>query len=123
MEGNLVTFFVTCFVAIGFITGTSLLLVNTVGVSLYRRENGSYKFKNERAQKLRDKIRSYPNKALILYFLIAVVLVALVNFGKMACEREWVMAGFSAVYITWVLDQIRYFCSSAFDTFADDEYD
>ena len=118
MEGNIAELVLACFVAVGFITATSLVLVNALGTSLHYKRDNKYKYKTERAQELRKKIRLYPNKVYIIYLIMAVVLVICVYE-----KWKWAMILFSALYITWILCRLKYFCSSAFDAFADDEYD
>lgn len=108
-----------CFVAIGFITATSLVLVNALGASLHHKNDGKYQYRTERSQKLRKEIRKYPNQVYSIYLIMAVILAILSNY----VEWEWGMICFSALYITWILDNMRSFCSRAFEAFADDEYD
>lgn len=112
-----------CFVAIGFVTATSLVLVNSLGASIHHKNNGKYQYKTERAQELRKEIRKYPNDVYIIYLSMAVVLTILITLATPSNYGEWAMICFSALYIAWILYSIKSFCSRAFEAFADDEYD
>ena len=126
MESNIATFLVTCFVATGIITGTSLVLVNSVGNSLYRRKDGNYIFRTEQSYRLRNKISGYPNIVFFMYLYLGVILaiMAICNefeMWKIGNMIEWGMACFSALYFIWILYNIRDFCSGAFDAFGKEE--
>ena len=62
MGSDIAALVLTCIVAVGFITATSLMLTNTVGTSLYYKKYEKYKYKAEKAQKLREKVRRYSNE-------------------------------------------------------------
>lgn len=120
MESSIPTFLVTCLVASALLTGTSLILVNAVGKSLYRRENGTYIFKTEQAQNLRDKVDRYPNLVFCTYLAVALSLVGMAacnEFGRWeVCDKiDFPMVVLSASYFTWILLKMRSCCSGVFD--------
>lgn len=81
MGSNVAALVLTCIVAVGFITATSLMLTNTVGTSLYYKKCGKYKYKAEKAQKLREKVRRYSNEVFSIHFVMVIILAMLSIYG------------------------------------------
>ena len=67
------TLFLSCCVAVGFITATSLILVNSVGQSLLVRQDGAYKSREYDVEKQIRIVRGYPTIVFAMYVVIALL--------------------------------------------------
>ncbi len=124
----------SCCIAVGFITATSLVLVNKVGESLYAFQCGNYKYRGDYADRKRRAVRNYSTTTFVMYSVIAGLLffiasapfANLLGIEKISLDIEetsapWVMVVFSAAYIAYMLWSMGEFCLVLFNLISADE--
>ena len=123
------TLFLSCCVAVGFVTATSLILANSVGQSLLVRQDGAYKYREHDVEKQIRIVRGYPTIVFAMYVVIALLLLFTASAPSSGIEKplpvgaHWVMVVFSSAYIAYILWEMRRFCRVLFDVMKDKEHD
>ena len=122
------TLFLSCCVAVGFITATSLTLVNSVGQLLHSLNNGVPDYPGDKVEKQKQAIRRYPTTIVVVYSIITFLLLLasfayLFGVGSTSLSNvSWTMVIFSSVYIAYILWKMLRFCQALFDAMRADEY-
>ena len=117
------TLFLACCVAVGFVTATSLLLVNNVGKSLYVPQGNCYKYRGDDVERYRKSIQNYPTDIFVLCssmalcfllisypYLLDIENPAVTTDLQQAKRVQGGMVVYSAAYIIYVLLKMRRFC-------------
>ena len=110
-----------CFVAIGFIVATSLVLTNAAGISAHSRKggDGEYACQSAAAARLRSWLRKYPGYMLFVFSVFAGAIVA-------SFFMQWapsIMVGFAVAHITIVVLSMSAICWSVLAVAAGDRRD
>lgn len=123
--------FLSCCVAIGFVTATSLVLANNVGKSLYARrsyrhhgdgdrvKDRYYKYRGNRVERKRWAVRWYSGMSFAVYLSMVLLFAALIYLFDV--DAQWAMVAFSAIYIACILWSMGWFCLALFSAVSDDE--
>ena len=119
--------FMSCCIAVGFVTATSLILTNTVGQLLHTlQEDGSYRYRGDNVEKQRQAVRDYPTLAPVVYLVIVLLFLFisapyLLDRPVKGSGAQWIMVVFAAAYIAGMLWMMRRFCVALSDAMSNDE--